>query len=133
MARPGGGLFPNLLRAATVQLAIAGMLAACTLFVAMHARLAVAVLGGLTLVVAGSAVGTVPDLLEYHHPSSSIRRLLELALVVVPDFDRVNTAAQLAGGKQVTWAAVGAAWAYFGAFTTVFLGLAWFGLARHEA
>ncbi len=132
VAQPGGGLFINLVRAAGVQLAIAGMLAACTLLIAMHARIAVAVLGGLTLVVAGSAVSTIPDLLEYHNPSAPTRRLLELALVVVPDFDRVNTAAQLAGGKQVTWAAVGWAWAYFGAFSTVFLGLAWFGLARHE-
>ncbi len=132
VAQPGGGLFVNLMRAAGVQLAIAGMLAACTLLIAVHARIAVALLGGLTLVVAGSVVGTIPDMLEYHNPSAPARRLLELALVVVPDFDRVNTAAQLAGGRQVTWDAVGGAWTYFGAFSTVFLGLAWFGLARHE-
>ena len=58
--------------------------------------------------------------------------MIDLALTVLPDFDRFGVAAQLAAGHAVGWDIVGAAWLYYGVFAAIFLALAWLALSRRE-
>lgn len=132
VAQDGGGLFLNLVRGGCVLLAIAAMLTAATLLLATGAKLGVVLLGGLTLFFAGSAVWTVRDTLQYEKVSLPVRRLLELAQVALPDFDRHAVAATLASSQAVPWSTVGAAWAYYGLYTMIFLAAAWWALRRKE-
>ncbi len=108
------------------------MIAAWTLFCAVLSSLGVTALGGLTLYFAGSALGVMREVLGYNDTGTGLRRVLELALAVVPDFSRYDVAAQLAASEAVGWATVGAAWAYNGIYILLFLVLAWIGLARRE-
>lgn len=132
VAQDGGGLFLNLVRGGCVLLAIAAMLTAATLLLATAAKLGVVLLGGLTLFFAGSAVWTVRDTLQYEKVSLPVRRLLELAQVALPDFDRHAVAATLAASQAVPWGTVASAWAYYGIYTLVFLLAAWWALRRKE-
>jgi hypothetical protein len=132
VARDGGSLFANLVRGGGVLLAIAGLLAAFTLLLSIAAKLGVVLLGGLTLFFAGSAVWTIQDTLTYEKLSLPTRRMLEGALVVMPDFDRFTVSARLAAGQAVPWSTVWSAWSYYGIFTAVFLGCAWLALRRKE-
>ena len=132
IGRPAGGLFGNLLRGGLVLAAGAGLLAAWGLFCAVVSNLGVTLLGGLTLFFAGSTHDLVRETLEYENPSLAVRRLLELTLSVMPDFNRFPIATELAAGQGVAWATVGSAWAYYGGYGAVFLALAWFALRRKE-
>ncbi len=132
VAVDGGNLFLNLVRGGLVLLASAGLIAAWTLFCAVLSSLGVTALGGLTLYFAGSALGVMREVLSYNDTGTGMRRLLELALTVIPDFSRYDVAAQLAASEAVGWATVGAAWAYNGVYIGIFLVLAWVGLARRE-
>jgi hypothetical protein len=132
LAVPAGHLVVNLLRGGLVLTASCSLLAAWALFGAVVSNLGVTLLGGLTLFFAGSAHDVVRDTLEWEHPSLPVRRLLELLLHVVPDFNRFPVATELAAGRGVAWAEVGQAWLYFGAYAAVFLVAAWIALRRKE-
>gem|GEM_PF-3040035 len=132
LGRPAGGLLGNLLRGGLVLAAGAGLLAAWALFCAVASNLGVTLLGGLTLFFAGSTLDMVRETLEYENPSLVVRRMLELALVVMPDFNRFPIATDLAAGQGVAWATVGSAWLYYGAYGAVFLTVAWIALRRKE-
>ena len=128
----GGGLYVNLVRGGLVLLAVAGLLASATLVVAVVAHLGVSLLAGLTLYFAGSLLWTLQEALIYERLSAPVRRLMELALVVVPDFDRFTVAARLAAGHGIPWSVVGEAWLAYGCYTVVFLAVAWIMLVRKE-
>lgn len=132
LGRPAGGLLGNLLRGGLVLAAGAGLLAGWALFCAVISNLGVTLLGGLTLFFAGSALDMVRETLEYENPSLAVRRLLELALRIFPDFNRFPIATDLAAGQGVAWATVGSAWTYYGAYAALFLVLAWVALRRKE-
>jgi len=132
IGRPAGTLFGNLLRGGLVLAAGAGLLAAWALFCAVVSNLGVTLLGGLTLFFAGSTLDMVRETLEYENPSLGVRRLLELALVVMPDFNRFPIATDLAAGQGVAWATVGSAWIYYGGYGALFLVCAWIALRRKE-
>ena len=132
VARDGGSLAANLIRGGLVLLAAAGMLTAWTLFIGTISNIGVTLLGGLTLFFAGSALWTIQDALTYEKMSVPAQRLLQLAQLLLPDFERFQVAANLAAGQSISWHAVVAAWAYFGIYTTVFLALAWIALVRKE-
>jgi hypothetical protein len=128
----GGSFLANVLRAAAVLLAQAALLCAFTLLVACVSNLGVALLGGMTLYFAGNALWALRETLLYGDPGRAAQRLITLALTITPDFDRFGVAAQLAAGHAVGWEVVGAAWVYYGIFAAIFLGGAWFALARRE-
>lgn len=132
VARPGGGFLLNLVRGGLVLMASAGLLAAGTLLVATVSNIGVTLLAGLTMFFAGNALWTIQDTLAYEKLSAPVARLLQLAQVLLPDFDRFSVAANLAASQSIPWTAVGAAWMYFGLYAVVFLVLAWFSLARKE-
>ena len=132
VARPGGSLAANLMRGGLVLLASAAMLTAWTLFIGTLSNLGVTLLAGLTMLFAGSALWTIQDTLTYDTLSVPAQRSLELALIVLPDFERFQVAANLAAGQSIGWGAVLNAWMYFGIYTAVFLGLAWVALVRKE-
>jgi hypothetical protein len=61
-----------------------------------------------------------------------LRRVISLGLEILPDFDRFTVAARLAASESVSWTMVGQAWAYFGVYSIIFLGLAWIAMRRSE-
>lgn len=132
LAVPGGGFLPNLVRGGLVMLAGTSLLAAWTLVCAAVSNLGVTALGGLTLYFAGSALPALREVLGYNDAGQSERRLLELAIAVLPDFERFGVAARLAASESIDWGTVGAAWTYYGAYAAGFLVLAWVALARRE-
>jgi hypothetical protein len=131
-AIPGGSFLANLLRASGVLLAQAGLLGGFSLLLASVANLGVSLLGGMTLYFAGNALWALKDTLLYGDPSRPAQRLIDLALRVLPDFDRFGVSAQLAAGHAVGWDVVAAAWGYYGVFAAIFLAVAWIGLSRRE-
>jgi hypothetical protein len=132
VAVPGGGFTLNLARGGLVLLAGASLLTAFTLAIAAVTNLGVAALGGLTLFFAGSALGAMREVASSEDTAVSLRRLLRLALDVLPDFDRYAVAARLAASESVGWEVVGGAWSYYGAYALVFLAIAWLALRRRE-
>ena len=132
VARPGGALATNLVRGGLVLLASAAMLTAWTLFIGILSNIGVTLLAGLTLFFAGSALWTIQDTLTYEKLSVPAQRLLQLAQLLLPDFERFQVAANLAAGQSIGWNVVFAAWSYFGVYTMVFLLFAWVALLRRE-
>lgn len=132
LAVPGGGFLGNLVRGGLVLLAGASLIAAWTLLCAVVANLGVATLGGLTLFFAGGALPAMREVLTYDEAALPLRRLMELALWVLPDFDRHGVAASLAASEAVGWATVGSAWVYYGGYAALCLVLAWVAMARKE-
>lgn len=132
LAVPGGGFMGNLVRGGLVLLAIAGLLTAFTLVIATITNLAVAALGGLTLYFAGSATGAMRDVVMSDDTGTAMRRIINLALDVLPDFDRFTVAARLAASESVGWTMVAQAWGYYGIYTVGFLVLAWLAMRRRE-
>lgn len=132
LAIPGGGFIGNLVRGGLVLLAIAGLLTAFTLVIAAITNLGVAALGGLTLFFAGSATAAMREVAAAGDTSTALRRVVNLALEVVPDFDRFTVAARLAASESVGWLMVGQAWGYYGIYTVIFLTVAWVAMRRKE-
>jgi hypothetical protein len=132
VALQGGSFLANLVRGFAVLLAQATLLCAFTLLVATVSNLAVALLGGLSLYFAGNALWALRETLLYGEPGQVAQRLVHLGLDVLPDFDRTGVSAQLAAGHAVSWDMVSAAWTYDGIYAGIFIGLAWFSLARRE-
>ena len=132
LAIPGGGFLSNLVRGGLVLLAIAGLLTAFTLVIAAITNLGVAALGGLTLFFAGSATAAMREVVAAGDTSTALRRVLRLALDVVPDFDRFTVAARLAASESVGWNMVAQAWGYYGIYTVIFLTIAWAAMRRRE-
>lgn len=132
LAVPGGGFLGNLVRGGLVLLAGAGLLTACTLGIAAITNLGVAALGGLTLFFAGSATGAMREVAGAQETSTALRRVVNLALEVLPDFDRFSVAARLAASESVGWDMVAQAWGYYGLYTVGFLGIAWLAMRRRE-
>jgi hypothetical protein len=132
LAVPGGGFLGNLVRGELVLLAIAGLLTAFTLVIATFTNLGVAALGGLTLFFAGSATAAMREVAAANDTSSATRRLIQLALEVLPDFDRFAVAARLAASENIAWTMVAQAWSYYGLYTIGFLTLAWVAMRRRE-
>ncbi len=132
LAVPGGSFFANLARGGLVSLAAASLLVAWTLVCAAVSNLGVTALGGLTLYFAGNALPAMREVLGYNDAGLSEKRLLELAIAVLPDFERFGVAARLAASEAIDWGTVGAAWIYYGVYATLFLALAWTAMARRE-
>lgn len=132
LAEPGGSFFSNLVRGGLVMLAGASLLASWTLVCAVISNLGVTVLGGLTLYFAGNALPAMREVLTYNDTSLPAKRLMELGLGVLPDFERFGVAARLAASEAVDWSTVTAAWSYFGMYSLVFLIIAWVALVRRE-
>ena len=132
VAVPGGGFLLNLIRGGLVLLAAAGLLTAFTLAIAAVTNLGVATLGGLTLFFAGSALGAMREVVSAEDTSQVLRRMIRLGLEILPDFDRFTVAARLAASESVSWTMVAQAWAYFGVYSIIFLGLAWVAMRRSE-
>ncbi len=132
LAIPGGGFLSNLMRGGLVLLAIAGLLTAFTLVIAAITNLGVAALGGLTLFFAGSATAALREVAASSDTSTALRRVVKLALDVLPDFDRFTVAARLAASESVGWNMVTQAWSYYGIYTVGFLVIAWLTMRRRE-
>jgi len=132
LAVPAGHLFVNLMRGGLVLTASCALLAAWALLGAVISNLGVTLLGGLTLFFAGSAHDVVRDTLEWENPSVPVRRLLELLISVMPDFNRFPVATELAAGRGVAWDMVAQSWLYFGAYAAALLAAAWVALRRKE-
>jgi hypothetical protein len=132
LAVPGGGFMGNLVRGGLVLLAIAGLLTAFTLVIASVTNLAVTALGGLTLYFAGSATGAMREVISANDTSTALRRIISLALDVLPDFDRYTVAVRLAASESVGWNMVAQAWSYYGIYTVGFLVVAWMTMRRRE-
>lgn len=132
LAGPGGTFFANLARGGLVMLAGASLLASWTLVCAVISNIGVTTLGGLTLYFAGNALPAMREVLSYQDSSVATKRLMELGLDVLPDFERFGIAARLAASEAVDWSTVAAAWGYFGVYSLGFLIIAWAALARRE-
>jgi ABC-type transport system involved in multi-copper enzyme maturation permease subunit len=132
VAVPGGSFFANLVRAGLVLLAGASLLASWTLVCAVIANVGVTTLGGLTLFFAGSAMPAMREVISYNEASVAGRRLMELSLQVLPDFERFGVAARLAASEAVDWSMVAAAWSYYGLYAGGFLVLTWLLFLRRE-
>jgi hypothetical protein len=132
IAVDGGSFISNLMRSLFIMLASASLLTAFTLMIAAIANLGVATLGGLTLFFAGSATGAMREIVNTDRTAYAIRRLLQLALDIIPDFDRFTVAARLAAHESISWSMVGSAWIYYGSYVLFFLGLAWIAMRRQE-
>jgi hypothetical protein len=132
LAVPGGSFLGNLVRGGLVLLASASLLTAFTLGIAAVTNLGVAALGGLTLYFAGSATAAMREVAGAHDTGTALRRVVTLALDVLPDFDRFSVAARLAASESVGWDMVAQAWVYFGAYAVGFLVLAWVAMRRNE-
>jgi hypothetical protein len=132
VAVPGGSFFANLVRAGLVMLAGASLLASWTLVCAVIANIGVTALGGLTLFFAGSAMPAMREVASYNESSLAARRLIELSLQLLPDFERFGVAARLAASEAVDWQTVAAAWSYYGLYAAGFLLLTWALFARRE-
>jgi hypothetical protein len=132
LAIPGGGFLSNLLRGGLVLLAIAGLLTAFTLVIAAITNLGVAALGGLTLYFAGSATAAMREVAASGDTSTALRRIVQLALDVLPDFDRFTVATRLAASESVGWNMVAQAWGYYGIYSVIFLTIAWVSMRRKE-
>jgi hypothetical protein len=132
LAVPGGGFLANLVRGELVLLAIAGLLTAFTLVIAAFTNLGVAALGGLTLFFAGSATAAMAEVAAADDTSTAARRMIRLALDVLPDLDRFTVAARLAASENIGWSMVAQAWSYYGIYTVIFLTLAWVAMRRRE-
>jgi hypothetical protein len=132
VAVPGGSFFANLVRAGLVLLAGASLLASWTLVCAVIANVGVTTLGGLTLFFAGSAMPAMREVISYNEASVAGRRLMELSLQVLPDFERYGEAARLAASEAVDWSLVAAAWSYYGLYAGGFLVLTWLLFLRRE-
>jgi hypothetical protein len=128
----GGGIFLNLIRGGLVMLAGAGLLAAWTLVCATLANLGVTTLGGLTLYLAGCALPAMREVVHYDDVSLPAKRVMGLAMQIVPDFDRYAVAARLASSEAIGWSVVGSAWMYYGAYSALFLIIAWIMFAKRE-
>ena len=72
------------------------------------------------------------EVAESSDTSTALRRVVNLALDVVPDFDRFAIAARLAASESVGWLMVGQAWSYYGIYTIGFLVIAWVAMRRKE-
>jgi hypothetical protein len=72
------------------------------------------------------------EVVSYNDTSVAARRLLELSLQVLPDFERFNVAARLAASEAVDWQTVAQAWSYYGLYAGGFLVLTWVLFARRE-
>ena len=132
VALPAGGLLGNVLRGCLVLLASCGLLAAVALSAATVSNLGVALLAALTLYFAGSAQDIMRDTLEWEQPGLILRRLLELMLQILPDFNRHGIATELAAGRAIPWSTVAASWSSLGIFILIAFSLAWAGLRRRE-
>jgi hypothetical protein len=132
IAVDGGSFATNLGRALLIILASASLLTAFTLAIAAVTNLGVATLGGLTLFFAGSATAAFREIANTDRTAYAIRRLLQLALDTIPDFDRFAIAARLAAHESISWSLVGAAWSYYSLYVLFFLALAWIAMRRHE-
>ncbi len=132
LAVPGGSFLGNLVRGGLVLLASAGLLTAFTLGIAAITNLGVAALGGLTMFFAGSATSAMREVAGAQDTGTAVRRVVNLALEVLPDFDRFSVAARLAASESVSWSMVAHAWSYYGIYTVGFLGIAWLALRRRE-
>jgi len=132
LAIPGGTFLGNLVRGGLVLLAIAGLLTAFTLVIAAITNLGVAALGGLTMYFAGSATGAMREVAAASDTSTALRRVVSLALDVLPDFDRFTIAARLAASESVGWLMVAQAWGYYGIYTVIFMTVAWVAMRRKE-
>lgn len=132
LAIPGGSFLANLVRGGLVLLAIAALLTAFTLVIAAITNLGVAALGGLTLYFAGSATAAMREVAASTDTSTPLRRVVSLALDVLPDFDRFTIAARLAASESVGWMMVAQAWGYYGIYTVIFLTVAWVAMRRRE-
>lgn len=132
LAIPGGSFLTNLVRGGLVLLAIAALLTAFTLVIAAITNLGVAALGGLTLYFAGSATAAMREVAASSDTSTPLRRVVSLALDVLPDFDRFTIAARLAASESVGWLMVAQAWSYYGIYTLIFLTIAWVAMRRRE-
>lgn len=132
VAETAGSLLANLLRGGVAIAAACALLSAFALLCAQVSNLGVTLLGGLTLYFAGSAHGVIRDTLQWEEPSQAVRRLLELMLHVLPDFNRFPVATELAAGQGIPWTMVRDAWLVYGAWAALFLALAWVAMRRRE-
>lgn len=132
VAVPAGAQPLHAMRAALAELAAAAVVAAAALAVATISGLPVALLAGLTVAFAGNAMFAVRDTLAWGNPSHAVVRLLELAVVVFPDFDATSQGVRLAAGEAVSWGQVGMAWVGVAPHIAVLLLLAWWSLARRQ-
>ena len=81
---------------------------------------------------AGSATSAMREVAGAQDTGTAVRRVVNLALDVLPDFDRFTVAARLAASESVSWSMVAHAWSYYGAYTVGFLGIAWLAMRRRE-
>ena len=132
IAGAGGSFFANLVRGGLVMLAGASLLAGWTLVCAVVSNIGVTALGGLTLYFAGCALPAMREVITYNDTSLAARRLMNLGLEVLLDFERYGVAVRLAASEAVDWSMVLSAWSYYGSYTLVFLILAWASFARRE-
>jgi hypothetical protein len=122
----------NMLRALAVYLASASLLTAFSLMIAAVTNLGVTFLGGLTLYFAGLALSSMREVADSERTAHAIRRLMQIALEIIPDFDRFTIAARLAAHESIPWNVVLSAWNYYGLYSVIFLVFAWIALRRRE-
>jgi hypothetical protein len=132
IAVTGGHFTLNMFRALCVFLASASLLTAFSITLAAITNLGVTFLGGLTLYFAGLALSSMREVADTEHTAYAIRRLLQIALEIIPDFDRYTIAARLAAHESITWGVVVSAWGYYGFYSVIFLVIAWLALRRRE-
>lgn len=132
IAVAGHSFFINMVYGSFMQLAGAGLLAACALCVASVASMGVALLGGLTLFIGGAALPGIRETLEWGDTSAPMRRLLELFVAIFPDFSRFGAAPQLASGENISLSLVINTWLYASLYILPFLALSWCAVRRKE-
>jgi hypothetical protein len=132
VAVPAGPLWIHLLQAVWIGLAPAAVLAAVALLVAVRAALPTALLAALTIGIAGHAVWTLRETMEYTDSALAVRRLLELGIAVLPDFSPAALSAHVAAGRAIDLAQWTAAWVPLGLWALAPLAIAWAALRRME-
>ena len=113
----GGSFLSNLLRGFAILLAQATLLCAFTLDGGddLQSRRGAA-RGAWHSISAGNALWALRETLLYGEPGQFAQRMVHLGLQLLPDFDRIGVAAQLAAGHAVNWNVVSSAWLYDGVY-----------------
>lgn len=129
---PGGGLPLDLAAAGVAALSRAGILAALALAVATAASLGVSLLAVLTFLFAGHLVSFLAEGASGGQLPLAVTRILDLLVLVLPDFGRGDLPGRLAAGLTADWAEVLRLLGRDLVWTLSFLGCGWLSLRRSE-
>lgn len=132
VARNGGSFFINMQRASCIVLAQVAYLNAIALLCACVSSIGVTLLTGLTAFFGALLLSYIQEMAPVNKVPNFLMRFLDIASVLIPDFNRFGVEAALAGGHAINWSSILDASLYYGTYCVVLLVLAWLVMLRRE-